>query len=111
MRGIFVVLGLALAPAAAQAASFDCTLPDLKPDEAVICATPDLDDADVRMVTTYDLLKGLFAMGMRGAMQDDQVAWLAERQACGADADCIRSAYDRRMAALMAIYDGIEKPL
>ncbi|AJE48269.1 lysozyme inhibitor LprI family protein [Celeribacter indicus] len=115
MKSLFLCLvlalpGTALAPAA-MAASFDCDLPDLAPDEQVICDTRELNDADVRMVTTFDFLTGLFAMGMRGSIQDSQIAWLKQRQACGADAACIRDAYDRRQKALEEIYQGIDRPL
>ena len=70
----------------AHAASFDCNAQTLQPDEKVICDNRTLNDADVKMVTTFDLLSGLLAMGSRGALQDAQSAWLKKRQACGADA-------------------------
>ena len=98
-------------PGLAHAASFNCDLTTLAPDERAICDNRDLSDADVRMVTTFDLLAGLFAMGTRGNMQDDQAAWLKERQACKADVGCIRDAYARRMKQLDDIYDGIDRPL
>lgn len=98
-------------PGIAPAASFDCDLTTLAPDERTICDNRDLNDADVRMVTTFDLLAGLFAMGTRGNMQDDQVAWLKERQACKADAACIRDAYARRMKQLDDIYNNIDRPI
>lgn len=95
----------------AGAASFDCDRPDLAPDEQVICDTRALNDADVRMVTTFDMLKGLLAMGGRDAMRDEQSAWLAQRTACKADADCIRDAYDRRMQQLDKTYQSLNRPL
>ncbi|WP_127104315.1 lysozyme inhibitor LprI family protein [Pararhodobacter zhoushanensis] len=100
-----------LLPGAVQAASFDCTLTTLTPNEQVICQNRDLNDLDVEMATMYRLLSGLFAMGMRGAMHDDQSAWLHERMACGANAACIRDAYTRRIRALQAVYDGIDRPI
>ncbi|HPD93929.1 MAG: hypothetical protein H6900_15595 [Rhodobacter sp.] len=102
---------LALAPAAAGAASFDCTLPTLTPNELAICNNRDLNDADVQMVTTLHLLSGLFGMGRRGAMMDDQRAWLQGRMACGADVACIRESYARRLQELQAVYDSIDRPL
>lgn len=105
-----LLLALAL-PQAAGAASFDCDLPDLAPDERVICDTRDLNDADVRMVTTLQFLAGLFGMGARGALMDDQAEWLRGRMACGADAACIRDAYRGRQRELEAIYEGIDRPL
>ncbi|MCL6709074.1 hypothetical protein M8R20_18990 [Pseudomonas sp. R2.Fl] len=95
----------------ATAASFDCDRMDLAPDEKAICDNRDLNDADVKMVTTFDLLAGLFAMGNRGHLQDEQIEWLKTRQACGADAECIRKVYDVRLKQLQAVYEGIERPL
>lgn len=98
-------------PSSAAAASFDCTLTTLAADERAICANRDLNDADVKMVTTFHLLAGLFAMGTRGNMQDDQAKWLKQRQACKADLACLRDAYARRQTQLDAIYNGIDRPL
>lgn len=95
----------------AGAASFDCGLPHLAPDERAICDNRDLNDDDVRMVTRLDFLTGLFAMGTRGAILDDQREWLRNRQSCGADLPCLRRSYRERLDALQAIYDGIDRPL
>ena len=100
----------ALIPLPAQAASFDCDKPDLAADETSICANRDLNDMDVKMVTTFELITGLLPMGNRGVVQDDQVAWLSKRQACKADLACLRSAYDERMAQLKSVYDMVERP-
>jgi len=107
--GILALLVFPQVPA--QAATFDCTLKTLAPDEKAICANRDLNDADVQMVTTLNLLSGLMMMGSRGAMWDDQAAWLKQRQSCGANASCIRRAYDARLKALQGIYDGLNKPM
>ena len=102
---------IALSPLTAAAASFDCTLPSLTPNELAICNNRDLNDADVQMVTTLNLLTGLFGMGRRGAIMDDQRAWLQSRMACGADVACIRESYARRLQDLQAVYDSIDRPL
>ncbi|KEQ06739.1 hypothetical protein GV67_23760 [Pseudorhizobium pelagicum] len=94
----------------AAAASFDCEKEDLAADEQAICDNRMLNDADVKMVTTFDILAGLLAMGARGTMQDDQTAWLARRQACGADVACIQSAYDERMKVLTETFNGLPRP-
>jgi uncharacterized protein len=96
---------------ASHAASFDCEAKELKPDEKVICENRALNDADVRMVTTFDLLSGLMAMGSRGTLQDEQTAWLKKRQACAADAACIKAAYDERLKQLNETYKKINRPL
>jgi uncharacterized protein len=108
---VVVVAGLIGWVCAAEAASFDCDKMDLAPDEKAICDNRALNDADVRMVTTFDLLSGLLAMGARGTLQDQQTAWLKERQACGADVNCIKSAYDKRMQQLDQAYKNINRPL
>nr|WP_307156562.1 hypothetical protein [Rhizobium paknamense] len=104
-------MGAALAlPADGEAASFDCTRTDLKADEKVICDNRDLNDLDVKMVTTFDLIAGLLPMGNRGELQDQQSAWLKTRQACNADKACITKAYGDRLTQLMSVYDRIERP-
>ena len=111
MRAAFPFILTLLVPVAGHAASFNCDLTTLTPNEQVICQNRDLNDLDVEMATMYRLLSGLFGMGMRGAMHDDQSAWLHTRMACGADAGCIRGAYNRRLEELRAIYDGIDRPI
>ncbi|AGT07668.1 lysozyme inhibitor LprI family protein [Paracoccus aminophilus] len=113
MRPILSALSLTLllAPNPGAAASFNCTKTGLAPDEKAICANRDLNDADVRMVTTLHLLAGLFAMGVRGNMMDDQASWLKQRQACKADVACIRDAYKRRQGQLDQIYNNIDRPI
>lgn len=96
---------------ASHAASFDCEAPALKPDEKTICDVRALNDADVKMVTTFDLLSGLLAMGSRGTMQDKQTEWLKKRQACGADVACLTSSYQDRLKELNEAYKQINRPL
>ncbi|MBB4953445.1 uncharacterized protein H4S14_001287 [Agrobacterium vitis] len=99
-----------VAPQAGHAASFDCTKTDLKADEKAICDNLPLNDLDVKMVTTFDLLSGLLPMGNRGELQDQQTAWLKTRQACNADVTCIDKAYDTRIKQLMSVYSNIQRP-
>lgn len=97
-------------PLPAEAASFDCEKPELAADETAICANRDLNDMDVKMVTTFELITGLLPMGNRGVVQDEQVAWLSKRQACNADLACLRTSYTERLAQLKTVYDMIERP-
>ncbi|SVK52780.1 putative secreted protein [Acinetobacter baumannii] len=90
------------APLAAQAASFDCAKA-AGSDERAICADRTLNDLDVQMATQYQFLRGLFAMGARGAMQDSQ--------RCGGDTACLLKSYRTRIAELDDIYRRIDKPL
>ncbi|MBO3759969.1 hypothetical protein [Ciceribacter sp. L1K22] len=107
---LLAATALLAAATTAPAASFDCGKADLAADEQVICEDRALNDADVKMVTTFELLSGLLAMGSRGTLQDDQVEWLSRRQACGSDAACIRTAYDERMKALDEVYKSLQRP-
>ncbi|GGF80098.1 MULTISPECIES: lysozyme inhibitor LprI family protein [Rhizobium] len=98
-------------PIPAAAASFDCERTDLAADEKAICDTRTLNDADVRMVTTFDILTSLLAMGTRDALRDEQSAWLKKRQACGGDVACLTTAYDERMKQLTQAFEGLSRPL
>lgn len=95
----------------AHAASFDCDGKALQPDEKVICDTRSLNDADVKMATTFELISGLLAMGSRGTLQDEQTAWLKTRQACGGDAACLKTSYETRLKQLDDAYKKINRPL
>jgi uncharacterized membrane protein YkvA (DUF1232 family)/uncharacterized protein YecT (DUF1311 family) len=97
--------------APAAAASFDCERSDLAADEKAICDTRSLNDADVKMVTTFDILTTLLPMGNRDKLKEDQSAWLKKRQDCGADAQCLADAYAERMKELDEAYNGLSRPL
>lgn len=83
-----------------QAASFDCRAAGLAADEAAICQNIDLNDMDVRMATTFELLREVLPMGSRGALETAQIEWLEKRRACEADLNCLAAAYANRMAEL-----------
>jgi uncharacterized protein len=100
-RTAFAVVLAIMFAADAQAASFDCGRAR-SPDEIAICANRDLNDMDVRMTTLFDIAKGFVLMGERGAMQDDQRTWLAERRRCRADVACLRRSYRKRIGELEA---------
>jgi uncharacterized protein YecT (DUF1311 family) len=101
-----------LAPStSAHAASFDCEGKTLQPDEKVICDTRSLNDADVKMATSFELISGLMAMGSRGTLQDQQTVWLKARQSCGADAACIKASYEDRLKQLDDAYKHLNRPL
>ncbi len=99
-----------LAGHTASAASFDCDAKTLQPDETAICANRDLNDLDVRMATEFKWLSGMYAMGVRGELQDQQTAWIKTRQACQADIACIRKAYEDRLKVFEDDYNRFERP-
>lgn len=91
---------------AAHAASFDCAKARAK-DEKAICANRALNDLDVKVTVLLDLDSRLVAMGQRGAIHDDQVVWLKARHLCGADTACLRQSYDKRIAVLDDVFQGV----
>jgi uncharacterized protein YecT (DUF1311 family) len=109
MAAIVLSAGLSLAPHPAAAASFDCEKTDLVADEKVICDTRTLNDADVKMVTTFDILTSLLAMGNRDQLRQEQSDWLTKRRACEADVQCLTTAYAERMKQLQEAFSGLSK--
>jgi uncharacterized protein len=86
----------------AHAASFDCRKAQ-HADETAICASRTLSELDVQMAALYGVRMQLpMAMGARGAAQDEQMQFLADRAACGATATCLADTYRSRIAALQA---------
>ncbi len=82
------------------AASFDCGKAK-KADEIAICADRTLSELDVAMATLYGVRMQIpMLMGARGAAQDEQRAWLADRGACGADVTCLTARYEQRIVDL-----------
>ncbi len=103
------ILAAALALATtAQAASFDCARARAA-DEKAICADRALNDQDVRMKLMYDLSRHFVPMGRRGQIEDEQIAWLKGRRACGANKQCLAAEYDHRIAALQLVFDDVAR--
>lgn len=106
---IMFILLLTL-PCAVNAASFSCTAVTA-PDEKAICADRGLSEKDVRMATTYSLLRELVLMGARGALQDEQTTWLHKRRQCGSNTVCLSYLYDSRLDVLNSQYQHIASSL
>lgn len=87
----------------AEAASFNCARAGT-PSERAICGNRALEDRDVEMATIFGLIRPVFGMGARGAFMDEQNAWLAQRNRCGADRACLTRRYDERIARLRQTY-------
>jgi len=97
---VLLPIFLVLTAAAARAASFDCAKA-AKPDETAICGSTKLSDLDVEMATLYRVRMELpMLMGARGAAQDEQRAFLNQREQCGGNVTCIQAAYTARIATL-----------
>lgn len=88
-----------LLAALAFAASFDCQKASLSAEKAV-CQYRNLNDADVKMVTTFNILTHVLPMGGRDALRDEQQVWLKQRNACGGKVSCIARHYQQRQTQL-----------
>ena len=106
MKPLHLVLAAAclLAPTAGWCASFDCAKA-AAPDEKAICADRTLNDLDVRMAALFEISQHFLGMGARGALQDDQRAWLDQRRHCGADGACLAAAYKKRIGDFQGVLD------
>ena len=99
-----LLVGL-LAPAAG-AASFNCAKAKTL-DEKTICAERSLNDQDVRMALMLDISRHFVAMGRRGQLDDEQTDWLRGRKACGANKQCLATAYAHRIERLQGVIDEV----
>ena len=96
-RAAVLFLCVSAAPVLADA-SFDCRKAST-PVEKTICAddNPGLAERDGALGRLYAALK---EEGGHDEVLAGQSAWLAARDACGTDAECIRQSYDKRLAQL-----------
>ena len=92
-------LALAGSSSATWAASFDCLKAETSTEKA-ICEHRVLNDADVKLVHTYDVIRRLVPMGTRSVIQRDQVKWLQLRDQCHANLDCLQNVYQMRQQKL-----------
>ena len=94
------LLGMScLLPVSTFAASFDCQKAALSAEKA-ICQFRSLNDQDVKMVTTFNILTHVLPMGGRDALRDEQQVWLKQRNACGGKVSCIARHYQQRQTQL-----------
>ena len=82
-----------------HAASFDCERAQTKTEHAV-CSERAINDADVKMATTYNIVRKLVPMGNRGVIQDQQVKWLQLRDQCQDNSKCLLEVYKMRQQKL-----------
>lgn len=104
------ISGLAVMPTARAAdyAPLDCRKAG-SATERTICSDYGLGQSEARLATLYQITTSLVAMGQRGQIQDDQRAFLKQRDACGANIGCIRGAYADRVAQLEAVMARIQQ--
>jgi uncharacterized protein len=77
--------------------------------EKAICGNYGLGQLEARMATLYQWSISFVGMGQRGDMQDGQRAFIKQRDACGADAGCLRRVYETRIAQLQAVMERVRE--
>ncbi len=105
-RSVTAAIALAAAISAyqsrASAASFNCmNVEDMNAAEQTVCVNHRLGALDERLDSWYR--RALIRAGyfeQTADVREDQRAWLAERNACGANVGCLRRAYVRRIREL-----------
>ena len=103
----FTVISLALAAmlatyTQATAASFNCRYAK-SPVEVAICQDDDLQALDERMAKYYFTLSPLLPYGARAKLKRSQSSFIARRNACGYNTDCISRAYETRIDRICSI--------
>ena len=106
MKSIVIFCGLLAAPA--YAASFDCQEAETVTEKA-ICEHRLLNDADVKMSTSYHILRRMVPMGTRSVIQRDQVKWLQFRDQCLESVSCLNQVYNMRQQQLDLQFQRIYK--
>lgn len=81
------------------AASFNCSRAETKTEQR-ICDNLSLNDADVKMATTYNIVRRLVPMGTRSVIRTEQVKWLSLRDQCQDNVACLKQIYDMRQQKL-----------
>ncbi|WP_373429863.1 lysozyme inhibitor LprI family protein [Acinetobacter gerneri] len=84
---------------ASHAASFNCAAAKTVT-EHTICDTRSLNDADVKMATTYNIVRHLVPMGTRSIIQDQQIKWLKLRDDCRDSVSCLTDVYKMQQQRL-----------
>lgn len=98
---------LALAPGGAEAASFNCQHAML-PAEQAICGNANLSRLDEQTAGMYFLIVGSGATAATIAqVKSSQSAFIQRRNACGADVDCLVSAYTDQIMYLKNVKGGL----
>lgn len=103
-----VVFGFLLLMVDTHAASFNCTKAQSQTEHR-ICDHLILNDADVKMVTTYNIVRRLVPMGTRSEIQTEQIRWLQLRNDCQDNVECLKHVYRMRQQKLDIYMDSIYK--
>lgn len=85
-----------------QAAGFNCSLENLNETEKTICSTPALSGTDSIANRRYTIT--IDNSVAKGSLMREQREWLAQRNACGTDVDCIKSEYQQQIRYLEMVH-------
>ncbi|WP_130803503.1 lysozyme inhibitor LprI family protein [Acinetobacter ihumii] len=96
---LILTLSLSAGITVTHAASFSCDKAKTAT-EKTICQTRSLNDADVKLVTTYNIVIHAVPMGGRDAEKAAQYQWLKQRDSCRANVCCIGQRYHERQKHL-----------
>ncbi len=94
-----VMIVAAAAGAAAAGPSFDCHT-NRSPSELAICDNPELGLLDTEMANLYFQVSNDSSGRYYRRVKQDQRAWLAEREHCGANVRCLTATYQARIQEL-----------
>jgi uncharacterized protein len=95
-RTLFIAAAAAILAHPAAAASFNCKLAKL-PAEIAICSDPTLSSEDEELAHEYTPLLQSAPGDAAKTIKKEQKAWLATRNACASDMQCIMGSYRERL--------------
>ena len=96
LRTVLIAVATLLVVSPATAASFDCKLAKL-PVEIAVCSDPTLGAEDEELARQYAPLLTAAPAGAVKTIKKEQKAWLASRNACSSDMQCIMGRYRERL--------------
>ena len=100
---LLFALAMFLNAAQREQPSFDCRKAATVPEKA-ICANAELSRLDVQLSRTWKTLLNAFSdSGQRARMKADERAWIAHREECGDNANCMGKLYRDQISALTEI--------
>lgn len=105
---IGIVLSAFIFTVETHAASFNCSNAQTDTEQR-ICTTLSLNDADVKMVTTYNIVRRLVPMGTRSEIRSEQIRWLELRDQCQDNVECLKHVYEMRQQKLEMYMDRVYK--
>ncbi|WP_407150436.1 lysozyme inhibitor LprI family protein [Bradyrhizobium sp. ORS 86] len=109
--GILMLSVVGFTPDPGHAASYsalDCAKASTAA-ETTICKSYALGQDEARVATLFGVLTSLVAMGQRSDLVDTQRRWIASRERCGSNAECLSRVYATRINELSQALDALAK--